>query len=333
MASQDFLHKDAETPLCGRYIVAGAVCSFSTNSEQLLEVAQGTFLRATLRSVANDFSVRLWVDDSDRAHSPWPKPYVRGLDHLVFAGFDAGSSILADLRSRRVIGRFSAGMAADSSYWRMVIFPILLSVVAGSIGIVELHAACVARDRQGLVLIGPSRSGKSTLAMALTEAGFGLLSDDRTFCSFKRGRLIAWGIRRPLKLRPEAAAWFENFRGREPVDFQDGERVFHCELEPRQGGTVPAECEPRALVFLNRQEGPGYSTTPMKRSEARFRIETGLLAETPDAVKKQAATIDRLLEIPCWSLRYGGRPQAIAEQISASFFNGSGDQSPRGMTS
>jgi gluconate kinase len=234
---------------------------------------------------------------------------------LVFAGFDVASSMIADLRTRRVIGRFSAGMAADSAYWRTVIFPMLLSVMAGSLGLVELHASCVARDQRGLVLIGPSGSGKSTLAMALTEAGFRFLSDDRIFCSLKRGKLVSWAMPRPLKLRREAAAWFEEFREREALDVQNGELVFHCEPNHRFGRQRSPECEPRLLVFLERRENSVFCMTRMAAIEARSRIELDLMAEDPEAVQKQAETINQLLALPCWHLEYGGRPQVIAEQL------------------
>lgn len=324
MSVQDFLHTSAETPLCEHFTAVGAVCSFATNSESLLAVARDTFLPveqpADSPLTPDDFSIRLWVDDSHPAQPPWPKPYVRGLGHMVFAGFDTRSSLLADLRTRRVIGRFSAGMVADTGYWRTVIFPILLSVLAGSVGIVELHASCVAESQSGLVLIGPGGSGKSTLAMALTHAGFRFLADDRIFCSFKRGKLSAWGMPRPLKLRPEAAAWFEEFRGREPRGFQkavqNGELVFHCEPNQQFGRPVSRECEPRVLIFLDRQNRTGFSMTPMERSEARRRIEIDLMHENPEAVDAQAETIEKLLDLPCCHLEYGGRPQEIAEQLT-----------------
>src|SRR5215469_10360910 len=188
MQSQDFLHQSAPTPLRKHFDTAGAVFSFSTNCEQMLEAARASFVIVEQPGPV-DFSVRFWTDDALLSRPPWPNPYVRGLGHLVFAGFDGASSMLVDLQSRRVIGRFSAAMAADTAHWRMVIFPVLLSIVAGAVGLVELHASCVARDQQGLLLLGPSRSGKSTLAMALTQAGFGLLSDDRTFCSLTREEL------------------------------------------------------------------------------------------------------------------------------------------------
>jgi hypothetical protein len=329
MHRQDFLHKDAETRLCEHYMAAGALCSLSTNSERLLEAARDTFLRVESSQAPVDFSLRFWIDGTGTPPHCWPKPYVRGLDHLVFAGFDAQSSVLADLRTRRVIGRFSAAMANDSQHWKTIIFPMLLSIMAGSVGIVELHASCVTKeeeearrkdggkDKAGLILSGPSRSGKSTLAKALTEVGFGFLSDDRTFCSLTQGKLQAWGLPRPLKLRRDAALWFEEFRDREPTDVQNGERVFH--YEPQQ--KMVSKCEPRLLVFLERQERPGFSMTLTNKSEARSRLEEDLLAETPETVRKQKDVLDKLLSLPCCLLQYGGRPQEIALQLAAWFLS------------
>jgi hypothetical protein len=319
MGSPDFLHKHAETPLCEHYLAAGALCSFSTNSELLLNAASRSFLTANGEPNSPEFSIRIWVDESDLARPPWPKPYVRGLDHIAFAGFDDKSSLLADLSTRTVIGRFSAGMAADEQYWARVIFPMLVSIVAGSVGLVELHASCVARGQDGLILIGPSRSGKSTLAKALTDIGFRLLSDDRTFCSLKQDSLFAYGLPRPLKLRRDAGTWFEEFRGREPGDVQNGESVYFCH------STQPAEqlnepCRPSAIVLLDRVEHADFRMTPMESCELRNQIETDLLREFREAARKQETTIEYLLSLPSWRLQYGEGPQSTAAQIRSFFF-------------
>jgi len=327
MSAADFLHKDASTQLSELYVAAGAVFRFSTNCEELLKAARGSFLPVNSPVASIDFSLRFWVNLSDQSQGPWPKPYVRGLDHLVFAGFDAGSSMLADLRTLRVIGRFSAGMAADTTYWRTVIFPMLLSILAGSVGVVELHASCVATGQQGLILLGPSHCGKSTLAMALTKAGFKFLSDDRTFCSAKHKKLAAWGLPRPLKLRRDSGSFFDDFRDREPNDVQNGERVFHFDPGPH----CIAQCEPRLLVVLQRECSAGFAMTPMTNSDVRSYIEQDLLAESPDAVQRQEETLNHLLSVPCFMLRYGGKPQQIAEQLAASFLSNTQCQWPGTM--
>ena len=61
--------------------------------------------------------------------------------------------MLVDLRTRRVIGRFSVGIANDRAYWETVIFPMLLSVLGGSVGITELHLG-LCRQRRGRTSAG-----------------------------------------------------------------------------------------------------------------------------------------------------------------------------------
>jgi len=316
MGSGDFLRTRVGTPLREYYTVAGTVCRLTTNSQRLLEAARGSFLPSKRPSGPVDLSLRFWVDDDDGMHPPWPKPYARGLDELVFVGLDSRSSMLADLRRRRVIGRFSPSLAADTRYWRTVIFPMMVSIVSGSIGLVELHASCVAGAQQGLVLIGPSRSGKSTLAMTLVKAGFRLLSDDRVFLSVKNGQLLAFGLSRPLKIRREAALWFEQFRDQEPTDCQGGESVYYW--EPTQHATQQAllPCEPQVVVFLERREAASLRVAPMDPADIKGSIEEDVMAEAPRAMETQQRTIDALLARPCWRLQYGGvPPQVVAERI------------------
>lgn len=319
MSAGDFLCRDAATPLCERYTAAGAVCGFSTNSEALLEAARESFLPSEAPSAAVDFSVRFWVDQTRPALPPWPKPYVRGLNHLVFAGFDSGSSMLADLRTRRVIGRFSPGMAADRGYWKTVIFPMLLTIVGASVGSAELHCACVAKQRNGILLVGPGRSGKSTLAVALAQAGFGFVSDDRTFCSWRKGKLLAWGLATTLKLRPDAGAFFKELQNRQPTDLQNGERGFRIEPEFGLGIERVKRCEPRLLVFLKRVESPGLCLTKMSMVEAAARLEEDLMAELPEVTALQTEVVGKLTELPCRLLQYGGEPQAVAHELAKYF--------------
>jgi hypothetical protein len=56
--------------------------------------------------------------------------------------------------------------------------------------------------------------------------------------------------------------------------------------------------------------------------EAAHRLEQELAPELPDAASKQAAMIARLVELPCWRLQYGGRPQEVAQKIAERFESG-----------
>lgn len=54
-----------------------------------------------------------------------------------------------------------------------------------------LHASCVALGDRGLLILGPSGSGKSSLALRLISLGAALVADDQTMLTVETGRLVA----------------------------------------------------------------------------------------------------------------------------------------------
>jgi HPr kinase/phosphorylase len=62
---------------------------------------------------------------------------------------------------------------------------------AGAQGPLTLHATTVALAGRGLLILGPSGSGKSALALGLMAGGAGLVADDRTIITGDGPRLIA----------------------------------------------------------------------------------------------------------------------------------------------
>lgn len=54
-----------------------------------------------------------------------------------------------------------------------------------------LHATTVAVDGRGLLILGPSGSGKSALAIRLLALGASLVADDRTHLTATAGRITA----------------------------------------------------------------------------------------------------------------------------------------------
>jgi len=316
MRSTDFLNTEAETKLREDLIAAGAACSLWTNSEDLLQATRETFLNLAPPHGPVDFSMRLWVDDKEQSQPPWPAPYVRGLSHLVFASFDEGSTLLADLRRRHVIGRLSRGMAADHSYCMAVLFPMLLTIVSASVGIAELHCACVAKGDRALLLAGPSGSGKSTLSLALSQQGFGFISDDRSFCSLGPHAVQVWGLPTRLKLRPEAASWFPELRAMRVSTSAKGTPELWIEPERLKGIKRVQQSRPTWLIFLEQRDSTEFKLSRVSSEEALRRLEPDLTAELPDATARRTETLQRIVQLPCWLLRYGGDPQLVAQRIS-----------------
>jgi HPr kinase/phosphorylase len=82
----------------------------------------------------------------------------------------------------------------------------------------SLHASCVSLSGRGVVLLGPSGSGKSDLALRLIDAGGRLVADDRLVVERRGERLIG----RP----PEAVAGLIEVRGLGIM------RIEHCAATP-----------------------------------------------------------------------------------------------------
>ncbi|UCF67602.1 MAG: hypothetical protein JSV80_17870 [Acidobacteriota bacterium] len=80
---------------------------------------------------------------------------------------------------------------------------------------VVLHAAALERHRRALVLAGPSGTGKTTLALALLERGFRMLSDD--FTPLERETGLVHPFPRAIGVRAGAATELADAIGLEPA--------------------------------------------------------------------------------------------------------------------
>jgi hypothetical protein len=71
-------------------------------------------------------------------------------------------------------------------------------------------------------------------------------------------------------------------------------------------------CEPRWLVFLERQPEAAFSLQVIPSQEAACRLQRGLHQQSPETAARQRRTIDALTQQKCFQLRYGGNPHTIA---------------------
>lgn len=320
MKQHGLLAHSPVTPLQECYLIAGAVCSVSTNSELILAAARDSFGAPVKARDNMDARMRLWVDASARSEPPWPAAHFRGMDHLVFAAFDSDNTLLVDLRGRRALGRLSPAMAADRGYLRRVVFPTLFGIFTDVIAVTPMHCACVERNGRGLLLTGASGSGKSTLSLALSREGFGFLSDEWTYFSWRDGRLLAWGLPSLLKLLPDSYRHFPELTPIQPEVALNGEVAYEVEPQSVFGIRCSDRAQPDWLVFLERQEIPVFSMSQISPAEAAVEFEEHVeyyamhgLSEGRELLVK---TIESLGRLSCWRLRHGGHPTNVARALA-----------------
>jgi hypothetical protein len=320
----DFLKTKAVTPLNGQYWAAGVQLRITTNFEPILNAAQKTFEEGIPpgHDGVKEIRLRFWVEDTPQPRVLKPRPYFRGLDHLVFAGFDGRNSILINLRDQFGIGRFTPDLASDASFWETILFPALLTIVGPSAGLTPLHSACVAWKGSGLLLAGESGAGKSTLSLALAQSGFDFLSDDRTLIGEHQGRLLAWGLSREMKQRTESITQFPFLSKIKPNEIFKREDELRFDSRKVSGVHHIRCCEPRWLVFLERQSRPAFSLTHMPPHEAAWRLESHLHRVTNEAQEKQRHVIENLVGRECYRLRYGGDSRMVAGALHSLVVDG-----------
>ncbi|HEV2799246.1 MAG TPA: hypothetical protein VGW12_02050 [Pyrinomonadaceae bacterium] len=120
-------------------------------------------------------------------------------------------------------------------------------------GLYLLHAAGVVEPQTntGVVVVGNSNSGKSSLTIRMAAAGWRYLSDDMLVLAEEDGAAVAWALRRIFSVSAESLAG----TGLNEVDAALGEPVnsdpSKRRLEPRI--TFPdsfvESCRPRVLLF------------------------------------------------------------------------------------
>ncbi|MFB2553009.1 HPr kinase/phosphorylase [Ensifer soli] len=146
---------------------------------------------------------------------------------------------------------------------------------------INIHASAVVVGTCGLLIVGRSSSGKSTLALALVDAAvkageFGaLVSDDRVDITFAGGRIVA---RAPATIRGLA--------------------------EIRGAGIVRVETCPAAVLHLAIRPVDPSQEARLPPEEERFAIvadRTLPLVRLPHAARDPLAVLRRLLPGPARS--------------------------------
>ena len=178
-----------------------------------------------------------------------------------------------------------------------------------------LHAAGVERNGAAVLAAGPAGAGKSTLALTLARAGFGLLGDDLVFLTDHDGRLRVLPFADEIELGEEALVLFP-------------------ELAPSAGPPPPGwpkqRLAPRALGLpLGRPAEPAVLLLPVRIAGTRSRVRPisrndALLELLPNVIltdrRSCEAHVDALAELvrvaDCYRLESGRDLAALAALVA-----------------
>ncbi|HEY3930545.1 MAG TPA: hypothetical protein VGL89_19385 [Candidatus Koribacter sp.] len=298
--------------------LAGAHCRLRTNS---LAVVESLAAFAAPEPQGPELLLDVYATQAADVREP---AHFRGMGPFVIAEYGA-NVFLFDVARRKVHAWITEAAARDREFWAEQWLPVIVGVAGIAAGVLPLHSACVVKNGRGVLIAGESMAGKSTFSVAMAKQGFELLSDDWTYIHRGINALFARGFHLPVKLLPDAAAFFPELHELRPAPTLNGE-IAYTATAGRLGVECTAHCKIVAMLFLQRSTA-GWPTFTIAEPEfARAYVENSverLPPELHELQRERTRLIDGICQLPSWHYQYCGVPSEGAAS-AASFLNSIG---------
>jgi hypothetical protein len=246
--------------------VLGGAFRFTTNSRGLLALVDEAFAGLPDYSCVTppprfEVSLVLHPGTARRPRRVPPPPHLHSGAGFLCGSFDAENFAVMFP---------AAGKAWISVTPALLNFPHLLryeliefavfTLAARCQRLVALHGACVGRNGRGVLLLGDTGAGKTTIVLESLLAGFEYLAEDSVFIT--PASLEALAVPNFLHLRLDCArsirdALRDSLRDAVRIRRRSGERKYAVDLRCAGFPVAPRPLSLAALVFLSKRSARG----------------------------------------------------------------------------
>ncbi len=302
----------------------GAVFRFESNSARLLQLVDQAFAglpRHRLRSRSPRLLVRLQLTPRRQRTSAAPPPPLNtyaGPDCLCGAIDEANLAVISPAQGSALVVA-SPDMLRHAYHLRYELIEFAVYVLAArALRLVPLHAAAVGAEGRGLLLMGDSGAGKSTVALHCLLQGLEIVSEDGLFVT--PGGLLTTGLASFLHLQAGGLRFLRGhevakaIRGSPTIRRRSGAQKYEVDLRRLGYRLAPAPLKIEAVVFLSSRRASDRRllvSVPARERAAR------LTAHQPYAASQQGWQRfgKSLAGVRAFELRRGSHPRLAVEVL------------------
>jgi hypothetical protein len=320
IAADPFRERLDGLPRIRRQVLGGSF-EFATESRELMRLVRWAYdglPRHRLGPAPARLAVRLVLGDRVKAKrrprgAAEPSPFAMlSAPGLLCGASDCSTAAVMSTAERAALIVVARELLRFPYHVRYELIELAVFTLAARVqGLMPLHAACVGRERRGLLLIGDSGAGKSTAVLHCALRGFDLVSEDSLFVAPQS--LLATGVANFLHVRAESlrflsAADASLVRRAPVIRRRSGVRKHEVDLRQRRFRLAPQPLELAGLVALSAgSAGKESLLVPIAPREALARLR----ASQPYAASQPGwrSFAQRMRALPAFELRRGRHPR------------------------
>jgi hypothetical protein len=300
--------RDVDLSHTGTFYPCGFPLLLCTNSRDVLEAAHESWKYWDREYDVEPLRFRVVVEgDGPLAQ----QPRFRIHEHIVQVVSDQDNFATADLKALFAGIHVSAKTAADHPWLRWFFVESMAYMLLVQRYLVSLHAGCIARNGKGLLLIGPSEAGKSTLSFACARAGWTYVADDCTWLMADSRDHMAVGRPHQIRFRDDVAEHFPELAGAVARTRPNGKLSVEVLTEEFPQIAKAHRVPVGGMVFVDRMSG---GTPRLERVEGATAVEA-ILADLPtygpEVNMMHERTIGALADLPAWRMHYQTLEEAL----------------------
>lgn len=328
---EDFWRRrEAATRHETHYEAYGYPVHFEANDERLLAAAHlsaGRYSRCAPVPGGPTIHLKFVVDGRMPAEAvplDWPSRLrYLGFDRWLTISGDPWVNAFAHLDQWVGVGVISSTLAEEPRLLSRYIADCFVLNMLLRTGWGQLHASCLEKEGQALLLAAPPNSGKSTTAFHLTMNGYRLLSDGMTYvrADGQEMELLGYPVGE-VKLRFDMLSAFPQVKGRGQAAWarEDRKMVFDLRRE-MPDRVVETAIRPWRLVLclLTREEGAVASRAERVGAEEAFAalLPEALHLDERQIVERNLVSIRQMLtKTVCYRLHLGSDVQSLLNTVA-----------------